>query len=123
MVKVGCVTLAARDRDDLFEVQDLRRADDQPNRVRFQILDSIIHRREIGGRIIETPIAFANDGWPFRQLGNVGEKNANRAFADLGDFRFKQAFHHRGEAVVVEAFASLNVVMNIQNPIRPFEFL
>ena len=123
MAKVGRVTFAARDRDDLFEVQDLRRADDQPDRVCFQILDSIIHRRDIGGGIIEAAIALANDGRLFRQLGNVGEENANRAFADLGDFRFEQALDHRGQPVVVETFAALDVVMNVEHLIGALEFL
>ena len=122
VAEVGRVTLAARDRDDLFEVQDLRRADDQPNRICFQIPDSIIHRRDVGGRIIETAIPFANNGRLFGQLRDVAEENADRAFAHLGDSRFEQTLDHRGQPVVVETFPPLDVVMNVQHLIGVVEF-
>ena len=89
----------------------------------FKILDAVIDRRDIGGRVIEATIALANDARLVRQFGNVAEENANRAFADLGDFRFQQPLDHRGQTIVVKAFAALDVVMDVENLVGRFEFL
>ena len=55
--------------------------------------------------------------------GMSRKKTHDRAFADLGDAGFEQAIDHAGQPIVVETFAALDVVMNVEKLIGALEFL
>src|SRR5260370_28223853 len=95
-------------------MQSLRGADDVPNTGRFQIVEAIIDCRNIGGGVIKSAVAFADDTWLVGQLRDIAKENDNRSLADLSNAGFEQAFDYARKAVVVKAFAALDVVMNIQ---------
>src|SRR5207245_8507182 len=94
MAKIGFVTFTARDLENLPEMQYLRRARHNPDRVRFQIVDAIVNRRDVGGGVIETAVALANDAGLVRQLGNIAEENAHRAYAYFRETRLEQSINH-----------------------------
>ena len=75
VAKIGGVTFAARDLENLFEMQSLRRADDVPNGVALQIIDAVIDRRDVGGGVIESAVALANDARLVGQLRDVAKEN------------------------------------------------
>src|SRR5207245_952316 len=85
VTKIGLITLSPDNLENLFEMQGLRGADHVPNTVRFQIVEAIIDCRDIGGGIIKSAVAFANDAWLIRQLRDIAKENDNRALADLGN--------------------------------------
>jgi hypothetical protein len=114
VTKIGLVTLSPCNLENLFEVQGLRSPDHVPNAVRFQIVEAIIDCRDIGGGVIESAVAFANDAWFVGQLRDIAKKNDNRVLADFSNPGFEQAFHNTRESIVVETFAALDVVMDIE---------
>ena len=123
VAQIRRVTFASRDLENLFEMQNLRRADHVPNCVRFQIVDPIIDCGDIGGGVIEAAVPFSNDQRFIGQFGIVAKENDYRAFADFGDTGFEQAFDHTGRPIVVKTFAALNVVMNIEQFVNMLEIL
>src|SRR6266513_63958 len=104
-------------------MQDLRGSHHVPDTLRFQIVEAIIDCRDIGGGIIKSAVAFANDAWLIRQLRDIAKENDNRALADLGNSGLEQAFDYAWELVVVKAFAALDVVMNIEQFVHVVEIL
>ena len=123
MAKIRLVPFPTRNFENLFEMQNLRRAGHDPDRVRFQIVNPVIDRREISGGVIVAAIAFANDARLVRQLGNVAKENANGAFADFRNAGLEQPLHHTGQSFVVKTLAALDVVMNIEKLVCALEFL
>src|SRR5438067_402901 len=80
--------------ENLFKMQGLWGADHVPDAVRFQSLEAIIDCRDVGGGIIKTAIAFANDAWLIRQLRDIAKENNNGALADLGNAGLEQTFNY-----------------------------
>ncbi len=70
VAEIGPATLAARDLEDLAEVQLLRRAGHDPDCVALQIVEAVIDGCDIGGGVIEAAIALADDGRLVRQIRN-----------------------------------------------------
>src|SRR4029077_18390859 len=122
-LRSGLVSFSAGDLEYLFKMQSLWRADHVPNCVALQFGDSIINRRDVTGGVIESAVALANDARPIRQLGNITKENDDRAFANLGDAGLKQSLDDAGQAIVVKAFATLDVVMNVEELINVLEIL
>src|SRR5678815_3911337 len=104
-------------------MQGLRGADHVPNTVRFQIVEAIIDCRDIGGGVIKSAVAFADDAWLVGQLRDIAKENDNRALAHLSNSGFEQAFDYAWEPVVIKAFAALDVVMNIEQFVYVLEVL
>ena len=104
-------------------MQLLRRAGLDPDRVRAQVAHPVIDRRDVGRGVIETAVAFLNDAGPLRQLGDVAEENADRAFADFREAGLAQPLDHAGQAIVVETFPALDVVVDVEDFVGGFEFL
>src|SRR5438552_917880 len=102
-------------------MQSLRRADHIPNGICLQIVDSVINRRDIGGRVVKPTIALANDNGLVCKLRYISKENADCAFADLCNFRFEQTIDHTRQAIVVETFAALDVVMDVEKLIGALE--
>ena len=84
MAQIGGVTFSPGDRENLFEMQRLRGADDVPDRVGFQLVETIIDRGEIGRSVIESAVPFANDQRLISQCRIVVEEHDRGPFADLG---------------------------------------
>ena len=114
VAKIGLVTLSPCNLENLFEMQGLRSADHVPNAVPFQIVEAIVDCRDVGRGVIESAVAFANDAWFVGQFRDIAKKNDNRALADFGNPGFEQPFDNVRESIVVETFAALDVVMNIE---------
>src|SRR5439155_22697534 len=123
MAKSGFIALASLDLENLFKMQNLRRADHVPNRIGLQIVDAIIKSREIYRCVIETAVAFANDARFIGQLGNITKENNHRALADFSNAGFEQALDHAGESIVVKTFTTLDVVMDIEQFVNVVEIL
>ena len=123
VAQIGLVTFALRDRENLFEMQNLRRTDHIPNRIGFQFVDAIIDRGDVCRCIIESAVPLANDERFIGELGIIAEENDNRALADLGDAGFKQALDHTGQPIVVKAFAALDVVVDVEQFVNVLEIL
>ena len=119
----GLVSFPASDLEYLFKMQSLWRANHVPNCVALQFGDSIINRRDVAGGVIESAVALANDARLVRQLGNITKENDDRAFANLGDAGLKQPLDDAGQAIVVKAFATLDVVMNVEELVNVLEIL
>jgi hypothetical protein len=83
--KIGFVPLSPRNLENLFEMQGLRCADHVPNTVRFQIVEAIINCGDIGGGVIKSAVAFANDARLVGQFRDIAKENDNRALADLSN--------------------------------------
>src|SRR5512133_1629028 len=113
VAQIGGVTFSPGDRENLLKMQCLRRANDVPDRVRFQLVDTIIDRGEIGRCVIESAVPFANDQGLVSQLQIIVEKHDYGAFADLGYSDLEQAIYHAGQPIVVKAFAALQVVADV----------
>src|SRR6185312_12406567 len=114
VMKIGGVIFSPSDRENLFEMQNLGRADHVPNGIGLQIVDPVINRCQIGGGVIVAAIAFANDARLIRQLGNIAEENADRTLADFSQPTFEQPINHRWQPVVIKTFAADDVVMNVE---------
>src|SRR6266849_4742383 len=123
VAQIGGVTFSPGDRENLFEMQCLRRANDVPDRVRFQLVDTIIDRGEIGRSVIESAVPFANDQRLISQLRIIVEEHDYGAFADLSYPGLEQAIHDAGQPVVVKTFAALKVVADIEQPVNALEIL
>src|SRR5437660_2915005 len=123
MAKIGFVTFATRDFKNLPEMQNLRCTRHNPDRVRFQIVDAIVNRRDVGGGVIETAVALANDAGLVRQLGNIAEENAHRAFAYFRETRLEQSINHFSQPIVIKTFPALDVVMNVEQRISILKVL
>ena len=123
VAKIRGTALAPRNLENLLEMQGLRRADDIPERIPLQLVDAIVDGGDVGRRVIEAAVAFPHDAGPLGQLGNVAEKNADRAFADFRDAGLEQPVHHRRQPIVVETFPALDVVVDVENFVDGFEFL
>ena len=123
MAQIGGVTFSPGDRENLFEMQCLRRANDIPDRVRFQLVDPIIDRGDIGCSVIESAVPFANDQRLISQLGIIAEEHDHGAFADLRYPGFEQTIYHAGQPIVVKTFAALEVVMNVEQFVNALEIL
>src|SRR5262245_1935391 len=104
-------------------MQTLRSTDHVPNAVRFQIVEAIIDRGDIGSGVIKSAIALANDAWLVRELGNIGKENDDCALADLCNPGFEQAFDYGGQSIVIKAFPALDVVMNVEQFVHVLEVL
>src|SRR4029434_6995785 len=104
-------------------MQGLRGADHVPNTVRFQIVEAIIDCSDIGGGVIESAVAFADDAWLVGQLRDIAKENDNRSIADLSNSGFEQALHHAWKPVVIKAFAALDVVMDVEQFVDVLEVL
>ena len=104
-------------------MQLLRRTGHNPDGVSSQISDSIVDRGDVAGGVIEAAVTLPDNGRLIPQLGNVTEENANRPFADFGEPAFAQSIDHLGQSVIVETFAALDVIMDVQQRVGPFEFL
>src|SRR6266404_3894662 len=123
MAKSGFMTFAARDFKNLPEMQNLRRTRHNPDRVRFQIVDAIVNRRDVGSGVIETAVTLANDAGLVRQLGNITEENADCAFADFRETRLEQSIGHLSQPIVIKTFPVLDVVMNVEQCISTLEVM
>src|SRR6266496_1934201 len=123
VAQISRVTFASRDLENLFEMQDLRRANYVPNRVGFQIVHPVIDCCEIRRGIIKAAVPFPDDQRFIGQFGIFSKENNNGALADLSNARFKQAFDHAEQAIVVKTFAALDVVMDIQQLVNALEIL
>ena len=123
MTQISRVTFAPRDLENLFEMQNLRRADHVPNRIGFQIVDAIIDCGEVRRCVIKSAIPLANDERFIGQLRIIAEENDYRAFADLSYTGFEQAFDHAGQPSVVKTFAALEVVMDVEQFVNVLEIL
>src|ERR1051325_8127569 len=117
------MAFAPRDFENLFEVQGLRRADDVPKRVAFQIVDSILNRGDVACRVIESAIALSNNRRLVRQLRDVAKENDDRAFANFGDLGLQQSLDYASQLVVVKTFTALDVVVNVEQIVDMFEIL
>ena len=123
MAQIGGVTFSPGDRENLFEMQCLRRANDVPNRVGFQLVDTIIDRGDIGRSVIESAVPFANDQRLISQLGIIVEEHDHGAFANFGYPGLEQAIYDAGQPIVVKTFAALKVVVNVEQPVNALEIL
>src|SRR5439155_11863314 len=123
VAQIRGVTFSPDDRENLFEVQCLRRANDVPDRVRFQLVDTIIDRGEIGRSVIKSAVPFANDQRLISQLGIIAEEDDYRAFADFRYPGLEQAMYHAGQPIVVKTFAALQVVIHVEQPVNALEIL
>ena len=123
MAQIGGVTFSPGDRKNLFKMQCLRRANDVPDRVRFQLVDTIINRGDVGGSVIESAVPFANDQRLISQLRIIAEEHDYGAFADLSYPGLEQAIYDAGQPVVVKTFAALKVVADIEQPVNALEIL
>ena len=61
MPVIGVTPFASRDLENLAEMQLLRRAGHDPDGVAVQIIEPVIHRRDIAGGVVKSAIAFAHD--------------------------------------------------------------
>ena len=123
MAQINRVTFAPGNLENLLKMQNLRRADHVPDRIGFQIVDAIIDRSEIGSGVIKSAVSLANDERFIGQLGVIAKEHDNRAFANLGDAGFEQAFHRARQAIVVKTFAALDVVVGIEQFVNVLEVL
>src|SRR6266498_2054790 len=123
VAKIRLITLSPGNLENLFEMQDLRGANHVPNGVGFQIVQAIIDSRDIGGGVIKSAVAFANDARLISQLWNIAKENDNRAVADLSNAGLEQTFDYVREPVIVKTFTALDVVMNIEHFIHMLEVL
>src|SRR5436309_5989240 len=61
VAQIGGVSFSPGDRENLSKMQCLRRANDVPARVRSQLVDTIIYRRDIARSVIESAVPLSND--------------------------------------------------------------
>ena len=113
-MKVSGVTFSPSNRENLFEVQNLGRAHYVPDGIGLQIIDAVINRCHIGGGVIVTAIAFANDARFICQLGNIAEENADRALAHFSQPAFEQTLNHSRQPVVIKTFAADDIIMDVE---------
>src|SRR5205823_13535095 len=104
-------------------MQCLRRANDVPDRVRFQLVDTIIDRGEIGRRVIESAVPFSYDQRLVSQLRSIAEEHDYGAFADLSYPGLEQAIYDAGQPVVVKTFAALKFVVDIDQAVNVLQIL
>src|SRR4029077_5330025 len=105
------------------EMEWLRLANDVPDRVGFQLVDTIINRGDIGRSVIESAVPFADDQRLINQRGIIVEEHHHGAFAELGYPGFEQASYHAGQPVVIKTFPTLQVVTNVEQPVDALEVL
>src|SRR6476646_3534068 len=123
VAQIGGVTFAPGDRENLFEMQCLRSANDVPDRLRFQLVNPIINRGDISRSVIESAVPFANDQRLISQLWIIVEEHNYRAFAHFRYPCLEQTFYHARQPIVVKTFAALQVVMYVEQSINMLEFL
>ena len=61
MTEIGGVTFAARDFEELFKMEDLRCAGDDPDCIRLQIVEAVIDRSDVAGCVIESAVTLSNN--------------------------------------------------------------
>src|SRR5207302_3775621 len=85
MAEIDFVTFASRDLEDLFEMQRLRCADHIPERVALQFIDSILDRRDIAGRVIESAVTLTDYARLVCMFRTVSADDNRRSFAALSN--------------------------------------
>src|SRR5262245_3459161 len=95
-------------------MQYLRRTNDVPDRIGFQLVNPIINRGDIGCSVIESAVPFANNQRLISQLRIIAEEHNHSAFANLRYPGLQQAVYNTGQPIVVETFAALQVVANVE---------
>ena len=81
--------------EELLEMQLLPAVGDVNDFVRLPGFEPVFQRRQIGGRVIESAVAFADERRMRLQLRNIVEENRHRAFAFPGDAFGQQFVHQR----------------------------